>query len=68
MSDEMKRSYQVDIEVLSQHSFVIDEVNSPEEAEEVARQWMDDGEEGAIIDKEVFSVDAYPVENEEDTN
>jgi hypothetical protein len=60
--ESMKKSYQVDIDVISKHTYIIDEVNSPEEAEEVAKEWLDDGEDGTISDVEVFDIDAYPIE------
>lgn len=67
-TEEMKRSYKVDIDVISKHSYVVDDVNSPEEAEAVAEEWLDDGEEGNVTDSEVFSIDTYLVDNEEDIN
>jgi hypothetical protein len=59
---EMKRSFQVDIDIVSTHTYIIDEVNSQEEAEEVARQYLADGEEGTINDVEEYNIDSYPIE------
>lgn len=41
-----KGSYVVVVERLTEHTFHIEDVNSPEEAEDVANAWMDDGEMG----------------------
>jgi len=64
--EEVKRSFKVDIDVIRTHSYIIEDVNSQEEAEEVAEEWLEDGEEGTVANQEVFSVDSYPVEPEED--
>jgi hypothetical protein len=60
--ESMKKSFQVDIDVIRQHTYIIDEVNSQEEAEEVARQWLADGEEGTVSNVEEFDIDSFPVE------
>lgn len=66
--DEVRRTYTVEMDVLTKHTFVVEDVNSPEEAEAVAEEWLDEGEAGDISDKEVFSCDAYPIDNKEDLN
>lgn len=66
MSAEMKRSYQVEIEVLTTHSYIVDEVHSPEEAEETAQQWMEEGEMGEMGDRDIYNVDSYPLDEEEE--
>jgi hypothetical protein len=66
--DEVKRSFQVEIERVRTHIFVVDEVNSPEEAEAVAEAWLSEGEEGTVLDEEILNSDSYPVENKEDLN
>lgn len=66
--EEVKRTFQVELEVVTKHLFTVDEVNSQEEAEMVAEEWLDDGEEGAVLDKEVTSVDSYPINDKEDVN
>lgn len=66
--EEIKRTFQVEIEQVKRHLFVVDDVNSQEEAEDVATDWLADGEEGAIMEEDILSTDAYPVENERDVN
>lgn len=66
--EEVKRSYQVEIEVLTKHVFVVDEVNSQEEAEQVAEEWLEDGESGAVLDREITNMDSYPIDAKEDIN
>jgi hypothetical protein len=63
---EVKRSFQVEIDQVRTHSFIIDDVNSQEEAELVAEEWLADGEDGEIVDEEIINVDVYPVETKED--
>jgi hypothetical protein len=65
MKDTVKRSFQVDIDVIRQHTYIIDSVNSPEEAEDVARQWLAEGEEGTVSNVEEFDIDSFPVEEGE---
>jgi hypothetical protein len=64
--DEMKKSFHVTIDVIQSHHYVVDDANSPEEAEDTAQEWLDDGEEGTVDSREVWSMDTYPVENKEE--
>lgn len=66
MNDEMKRSYNVDLTVEQTHHYVVDDVNSPEEAEEVAEQWLAEGELGEVTNQDIFGIDTYPVDDEEE--
>jgi hypothetical protein len=66
-NDEVKRDYQVVVEVLSTHEFTISDVNSPDEAAAVAEQLMSEGEEGTILTKEIMNLDWYPVKSKEET-
>lgn len=68
VEQEVKQSFQVEVERVTKHIFVVDEVNSQEEAEEVVSAWMDDGEEGAVYDSEITNVDSYPINPKEDIN
>jgi hypothetical protein len=61
-SEEVKKSFQVEVEVVTKHVFVIDDVNSPEEAEMVAEDLLTEGEDGAILDKETINIDSFPIE------
>lgn len=63
---EVKRTFQVEIEQIKRHLFIVDDVNSQEEAEEVAEEWLNDGEEGAVIEEEITNYDSYPVDPKED--
>jgi hypothetical protein len=63
---EVKRTFQVEIEQVKRHLFVVDDVNSQEEAEDVAEEWLNDGEEGAVIEEEITSYDSYPIDPKED--
>lgn len=67
MSTEgMKRTYKVVMEVIKTHEFEVEDVNSPEEAIEIAEQYIADGEEGSISDTEIFETDAYPLDEEDE--
>jgi len=63
--DDIKRTFQVEIEQVTRHLYVIDDVNSQEEAESVAEEWLDDGEEGAVIEREITNIDSYPAGKED---
>jgi hypothetical protein len=65
VSEQVKKSFNVEIERVTVHKFVIDDVNSPEEAELIADAWLRDGEDGAVLSDEITNVDSYPVEQEE---
>jgi hypothetical protein len=65
---EVKRTFQVEIERVKRHVFIVDDVNSQEEAEEVAEEWLLDGEEGAILEEEITAYDSYPIDSKEDIN
>ena len=65
MSDQVKKSFNVEIERVTVHKFVIDDVNTPDEAELIAEAWLTDGEEGAVIETDITNIDSYPVEQEE---
>jgi hypothetical protein len=67
-TEEVKRTYQVELEVVKRHLFVVDDVNSPEEAENMAEEWFEDGEEGAVLETEITASDAYPINPQEDVN
>jgi hypothetical protein len=61
-SEEVKQTFQVEIEVVTKHVFVIDDVNSPEEAEQMAEDLLLDGEQGAVVDRENVNIDVFPIE------
>lgn len=61
-----KKTYHVSIDVCQTHEYTVESVNSPEEAEEVATEWFEEGEMGVVDSTEFLGVDSYPVENEED--
>jgi hypothetical protein len=63
---EVKKTYKVVVDLVTTHEFEVDEVNSPEEAEDVVSQWLDEGEMGSITGQETLGFDSYPVEKEED--
>lgn len=63
--EEVKRSFHVEIEQITRHVFVVDDVNSQEEAEDVAEAWLEDGEEGAVLDQEITAIDSYPASKED---
>lgn len=66
--EEVKRTYIVEVEEVRVHQFIVDEANSPEEAEGIAEEWLEDGEDGVILDKEFVNFDSYPIQNKEDNN
>lgn len=63
--DEVKRTFHVELEEVRRHLYVIEDVNSQEEAESVAEEWLSDGEDGAIIEQEITGSDSYPVSKED---
>jgi hypothetical protein len=65
---EVKRTFQVEIERVQTHVFMVEDVNSREEAEAVAEEWLADGEEGTILEEDVLNIDSYLAENKEDSN
>ena len=67
MSEAVKKTYQVEIEEVRTHLYIIDEANTQDEAEATAEEWLGEGIDGAIIDTEVLNVDSYPA-NKEDLN
>lgn len=64
-TEEVKRSFQVELEVVRRHVFVVEDANSPDEAEMIAEQLLDEGEEGAILEEEITNVDSFPVSKED---
>jgi len=61
----MKQSYFVELEILTSHRFKIDDVNSPEEAEGLAKAQLEEGELGEMdTDFDYISVDVYPADDE----
>lgn len=66
--DEVRRSFQVEIEQVKRHVYIIDDVNSQEEAEAAAEEWLSDGEEGAILEEEITGVDSFPINLKEELN
>lgn len=63
---EVKETYKVDIEVLRTHSYIIKDMNSQEEAEDLAREIFDDEDYGEMSSPEIYNVDSYPIDPEED--
>jgi hypothetical protein len=63
----MKGTYKVVLNVATDHSYTIDEVNSPEEAIVVAERMFKDGEPGSVTFEDVTSWDAYLDEEGEET-
>ena len=61
-----KKTYQVEIQVLDTYSFTVEDVNSPDEAEEVAQQLLGDSEEAEQVAREIYSIDCYPIDSKED--
>jgi hypothetical protein len=62
-----KQSYCVELEVLTSHTFTIYNVNSPEEAEQDAKDQFENGDAGEIDeDFDYISVDVYPADDEEE--
>lgn len=53
------RTFTVTVHVNSEHTFEVD-ARTPEEAESIAEQLIEDGEQGAC-QREVVMTDAYPV-------
>jgi hypothetical protein len=66
--EEVKKSFQVEVERVTTHVFVIDDVNSPEEVEMVAEELLDDGEDGGITNREYINFDVYQIDPKEDIN
>jgi len=62
---EVKKSYNVELTVERTHRYVVEEANSPEEAEDIAKDWFEDGEAGDILTTDVFATDVYPEEEED---
>lgn len=54
---EGKRSYKVVLGVLTQYEFVLDNCNSPEEAEAIAEDLLSEGESGNIVTRSIETVD-----------
>lgn len=59
MSTEMKRNYKVFVDVLTTHEYEVEEVNSPEEAESIVEQWLEEGEEGVVAQREVTDMTSF---------
>lgn len=66
--NDIKRSFQVEIEQITRHVYIVDDVNSPEEAESVAEEWLADGEDGAIFEQENTNIDSFPISPKEEFN
>ena len=66
--EDVKRTFQVEIERVKRHLFVVDDVNSQEEAEAVAEEWLLDGEEGEVLEEDITNFDSYPIDSKEDIN
>lgn len=62
----MKQPYVVVIQQVTNHTFYVEDCNSPEEAEGLAEGFFSDGDEGSVevIDSEV--IDCYPEDHESD--
>lgn len=63
-----KQTYKVVVEEATTREFEVDEANTPEEAMAIVEAWMDDGEEGALICRDIIEIDAYPTNNQEGIN
>jgi len=59
------KSYIVEVTECVTHAYSVD-ATSPEAAESIAEEWLDDGEEGNIMDREVVSTEVIEEEEEED--
>lgn len=55
----MKRNYKVFVDVLTTHEYEVEEVNSPEEAESIVEQWLEEGEEGVVAQREVTDMTSF---------
>lgn len=55
----MKRNYKVFVDVLTTHEYEVEEVNSPEEAESIVEQWLEEGEEGIVAQREVTDMTSF---------
>jgi len=62
----MKRPYKVCITEIVVHEYEIDEAVSPEQAEDIALQWLEDGEEGNILSTDIDTTDVVPDEEDEE--
>lgn len=60
----MHTPFLVEVVVQSTHSYVV-EANYAEEAEGVAQDWLEEGDEGQVTDKEIVSVSAIPADSAE---
>ena len=65
---DMKSSYIVEIEETITHRYEVDDANSPEEAEAIAEDWLNDGEEGLETDSSILNIDSYPNDSKEEPN
>lgn len=63
---EVKQSFIVEIEQVIVRRFTVDDVNSPEEAEQMAEDMLIDGEVGEILTQETTNLDSYPAYSKED--
>lgn len=59
----MTKPFRVTLVVTTEHEYEID-ANTPEEAESVAEQWFEEGEEGTTTISTVEQSEAIPSEDE----
>lgn len=55
------QAYKVSVQVSETREFVVD-ANSPEEAESIAEQWYEEGEEGNLVSIDDLQSEALPEE------
>lgn len=60
----MRQEFCVNVTQTKTHAFRV-EANSPEEAAQIAEQYLEDGEEGTIVESSLEDTDAYPCEEGE---
>jgi len=60
MSKNSRRTFCVSITSLTTHEYEVD-ARSPEEAVSIAEDWLDDGEEGVILESETIDSDATEI-------
>jgi hypothetical protein len=59
-----KQDFCVEVTQSTRHKFIV-EANSPEEAIGIAESYLEDGEEGDVVEAIIEESDAYPCEEGE---
>lgn len=63
-----RANYEVLVEVAEVRSFIVpnDMARTPEQAEEIAEQWLEEGEDGVLVSREILGVTAEETAPEDD--